>query len=366
MSERIGTAIIGPGKVAHTHAQILATLPQSRFVAVCGRNAERAGAFAARYGVQAYTDLPAMLRDQAVQLVIVCTPHPQHAEQAIMAAEAGVHVLIEKPMAITVAECDEMIAAARKSGVKLGVISQRRLYPSAQRVRAAIDAGKIGHPILGTLTLLGWRSPEYYTMDAWRGTWQGEGGGVLVNQAVHQLDLFQWLMGPIAEVSGYVANLNHPTIEVEDTAVAVVRFHNGALGAIVASNSQNPGLYGNVHVHGSNGASIGVQTDGGSMFISGVTTAVEPPINDVWTVPGEAELLAGWQAQDRALAEEIDIMSHYHRLQIEDFLEAVIADRPPVVPGTEGRKAVELFEAIYRSQREQRPIRLPLGGSGGS
>lgn len=366
MTKQIGTAIIGPGKVAHTHAQILASLPQSRFVAVCGRNPERTGAFAAQYGVQPYTDFSTMLRDGAVQMVIVCTPHPQHAEQAIMAAEAGVHVLIEKPMAITVAECDQMIAAAHKNAVKLGVISQRRLYPSALRVREAIDSGKIGRPILGTLTLLGWRSPEYYTMDAWRGTWQGEGGGVLVNQAVHQLDLFQWLMGPIAEVSGYVANLNHPTIEVEDTAVAVIRFQSGALGAIVASNSQNPGLYGNVHVHGSTGASIGVQTDGGSMFISGVTTAVEPPINDVWTIPGEAEQLAEWQAEDRALAQEIDIMTHYHRLQIADFVEAVIEDRPPLVPGTEGRKAVELFEAIYRSQREEHPIRLPLPGESGA
>lgn len=360
MNERIGTAIIGPGKVAHTHAHILAALPQSQLVAVCGRNRERTEAFAAQYGARAYTDLRTMLHQQDVQMVVVCTPHPQHAEQAILAAEAGVHVLIEKPMAITAAECDQMIAAADSTGVKLGVISQRRLYPAVQRVRAAIDHGKLGQPILGTLTLLGWRSAEYYTMDAWRGTRQGEGGGVLVNQAVHQLDLFQWLMGPIAEVSGYVANLNHPTIEVEDTAVAVVRFVNGALGAIVASNSQNPGLYGNVHVHGSNGASIGVQTDGGSMFISGVTTTVEPAINDVWTVQGETEQLAVWQAQDRQLAQEVDSMSYYHRLQIEDFLQAIIADRSPLIPGIEGRKAVELFEAIYRSQEERCPIRLPL------
>ncbi|HEY0607314.1 MAG TPA: Gfo/Idh/MocA family oxidoreductase [Herpetosiphonaceae bacterium] len=359
MSAQIRTAILGPGKVAQTHAGILASLPQSQFVAVCGRDQTRTASFAAPYGVRAYTDLGAMLHQQKVQMLVVCTPHPQHAEQAILAAEAGVHVLIEKPMALTAAECDRMIAAADRAGVKLGVISQRRLYPPVQRVRAAIDQGKIGQPILGTLTLLGWRSAEYYAMDAWRGTWQGEGGGVLVNQAVHQLDLFQWLMGPIAEVSGYVANLNHPTIEVEDTAVAVARFTSGALGAIVASNSQNPGLYGNVHIHGSNGAAIGVQTDGGSMFISGVTTAVEPAINDVWTVAGEAEHLDVWQEQDRRLASEIDVMSYYHQLQIEDFLQAILDDRPPLVPGDEGRKAVELFEAIYRSQQEQRPIRLP-------
>jgi predicted dehydrogenase len=360
MSTQIRTAIIGPGKVAHTHARILAALPQSHFVAVCGRNAERTTAFAKEYGVQGYTDLQTMLRDADVEMVIVCTPHPLHAEQAIVAAEAGAHVLIEKPMAITVADCDRMIAAARQTGVKLGVISQRRLYPAVQRVRSAIDNGKIGLPILGTLTLLGWRGPEYYAMDAWRGTRAGEGGGVLVNQAVHQLDLFQWLMGPIAEVSAYVANLNHPTIEVEDTAVAIVKFRSGALGAIVASNSQNPGLYGNIHIHGANGSTIGVQTDGGSMFISGVTNEVEPPVNDIWTVPEEAERLAEWQTADRSLAHSIDIMSHYHQLQIADFLDAINDHRAALVDGDEGRKAVELFEAIYRSNIQQQPIRLPL------
>jgi predicted dehydrogenase len=169
-------------------------------------------------------------------------------------------------------------------------------------------------------------------------------------------------MGPIAEISAYVANLNHPTIEVEDTAVAIVKFRSGALGAIVTSNSQNPGLYGNIHIHGANGGTIGVQTDGGSMFISGVTNEVEPPINDVWTVPNEAERLAEWQAADRAEAQSIDIMSHYHQLQIADFLDAILENRPALVEGDEGRKAVELFEGIYQSNKEQRPIRLPIIG----
>jgi predicted dehydrogenase len=141
---------------------------------------------------------------------------------------------------------------------------------------------------------------------------------------------------------------------VEDTAVAVLRFHNGALGNIVVSNSQNPGLYAKIHVHGQSGASVGVQTDGGSVFVAGVTTEVDPPINDIWTIPGEEELLAQWQAEDRAQAKTIDIMSHYHYLQIQDFVEAILNDRPPMVSGE------ELFTAIYRSQRERRPIRFPL------
>jgi UDP-N-acetyl-2-amino-2-deoxyglucuronate dehydrogenase len=357
-TKTIRTALIGAGKVAHTYAQGLKTLPQSNFVAVCGRNQERTAAFASQYDVKPYIDLTTMIRDEGVEMVVIATPHPLHAEQAVAAAQAGAHVLVEKPMAITAADCDRMIAAAQQNGVKLGVISQRRLYAPVQRVRAAIDAGKIGRPVLGSVTMLGWRSAEYYEMDAWRGTWEGEGGGVMVNQAVHQLDLFQWLMGPIAEVFGYYANLNHPTIEVEDTAVAVVRFKSGALGTVLVSNSQNPGLYGHIHVHGENGASIGVQTESGSTFISGVTLAVDPPYNDLWTVPNEASLLADWQAEDRTSVNTIDYLTYYHILQMEDFLKAILEDRAPLVSGEEGRKAVALFEAIYNSERTHQPVRF--------
>jgi predicted dehydrogenase len=354
---KIRTAIIGPGKVGHTHARILAALPASEFVAVCGRTAEKTRAFAAQYGVRAYTNLPTMLHEAGVKMLVICTPHPQHVEAAVTAAAAGVHVLVEKPMAVTPAQCDAMIAAASENEVKLGMVSQRRLYEPVARVKQAIETGKV-EPILGTVTVLGWRGPEYYAMDPWRGKWDAEGGGVLVNQTSHQLDLFQWLMGPVEEVFGYWDNLNHPYIEVEDTAVAVLRFKNGALGNIVVSNSQNPGLYGNIHIHGRDGATIGVQTDGGSMFVAGVTAKVDPPMNDLWTVPGEAELLPQWQAQDRLRADQVDVMSHYHRLIVEDFLHAILDDRPPLVPGEEGRKAVDLFTAIYRSGRERRPVRL--------
>jgi predicted dehydrogenase len=358
--DRIRTAIIGPGKVGHTHARILKALPESEFVAVLGRTADKTQAFAGRYGVQAYTDLDTFLARSGAQMVIICTPHPLHAEAAVAAARAGIHTLVEKPMAITLQQCDAMIAAARDNHVKLGMVSQRRLYECVGRVKHAIEAGKIGTPILGTITVLGWRGPEYYALDPWRGRWDAEGGGVLVNQTSHQLDLFQWLMGPPEELFGYWDNLSHPYIEVEDTAVVVLRFKNGALGNIVVSNSQNPGLYGNIHIHGSNGASIGVQTDGGSMFISGVTTKVDPPMNDLWTVPGEAELLPQWQADDRGRADEIDIMSHYHQLSVQDFLHAILEDRPPMVPGEEGRVTVEIFNAVYRSGRERSVVRWPL------
>jgi predicted dehydrogenase len=182
----------------------------------------------------------------------------------------------------------------------------------------------------------------------------------LVNQAPHQLDILQWFMGPTDELIGYWANLNHPYIEVEDTAVAIVRCKSGALGNIIVSNSQNPALYGRVAVYGKNGAAVGVRTDGGAMFIAGMSTITEPPSNDLWTIPGEEHLLEVWQREDADLFRKIDATRYYHQLQIRDFLHAVREDRDPMITGDEGRKTVELFTAIYRSQRDKRPIKFPL------
>jgi predicted dehydrogenase len=364
--DKVRTALIGAGKVAHLHARALGALAEAEFVAVCSRNLERAAAFARQYDVRPYADVGTMIRDARVQAVILATPHPAHAAPARDAARAGAHILVEKPLASSLEDCDAMIAAAQRARVKLGVISQRRWYPPVQRVRAAIDAGKIGKPALGMVVLLGWRDQAYYRADAWRGTWREEGGGVLVNQAPHQLDLLQWFMGPIAEVFAYWDNLNHPYIEVEDTAVATMRFQNGALGSIVVSNSQKPGLYGRVHVHGANGASVGVQTDGGAMFVAGMSSVLEPPINDLWTVPGEEALLAQWQAEDRATFERVDTTTYYHQLQIQDFLRAIRENRDPAITGVEGRKTVELFTAIYRSQRDRRAVQFPLDAEKGS
>jgi len=357
--DKLKTAVIGYGKVAHTHAEALASIPESEFVAVCGRDAAKARAFADQYRVSPFTTVEEMV-GAGVQAVVVATPHPAHAAVTVPALRAGAHAIVEKPLASSLEDCDAMIGAAREGGKTLAMISQRRLYAPVLRVRQAIDAGKLGRPVLGTVAMLGWRSDEYYRSDPWRGSWDGEGGGVLVNQAPHQIDILQWLMGDVDELYGAWANLNHPTIEVEDTSVAVIRFKNGALGNIVASNSQNPGIFGRVWVHGANGATVGVQTDGGSMFIAGMTTVTEPPVNDVWTVPGEEEMLARWREEDADFFRGIDATKHYHRLQIQDFLQSILEGREPLVPGEEGRKTVEIFTAIYRSQRDGRPVKFPL------
>lgn len=356
-SARIRTAVIGCGKIGIVHADALASLPRSDLSAVCDTDQERATAFGKRYDVPSYSEVGEMIRAEDIQMVSICTPHPLHDQAVESASGAGADCLVEKPLASDLASCDRVIEACRRAGVRLGVMSQRRWYAPHRRMKEAIDAGAIGAPVLAVVSVLGWRSEQYFGADPWRGQWATEGGGVLVNQAPHQLDLMQWFMGPIYELVGYHANVNHPSIEVEDTAVAIVRFQTGALGAIVASNSQNPGIHWRIEVHGSNGASIGARTEGASV---GVAPCDDPALNDLWTVPGQEELLAGWQAEDRASAATPDASFRHHRLQIDDFLDAIRTGREPAVGGEDGRRVVEIFTAIYRSQRDGRPVRFPL------
>jgi predicted dehydrogenase len=359
--DRVRTALVGCGKVGQIHARALATLAESEFVAACDVDLQRVESFATTFGVQGFEDVARMLAESDVQALLVATPHPLHRDPALVAADAGVHVLVEKPLSASIEDCDLMLAATRRHGTKLGVISQRRWYEPVRRMKAAIDGGKIGRPVLGCFVMYSWREPAYYRSDPWRGRWDTEGGGVLVNQSPHMLDLLGWLMGDeVAEVTGYWANLNHPSVEVEDSAVAVLRFRDGGLGSIVASLAQKPGIYTKVHIHGSSGASVGVEIDRGATFIAGVSAISEPPLNDLWTIPGEEDRLAAFQAEDRARFQEIDAVNHYHTLQIQDFLRAIIEGRPPEVTGEDGRRVVALLQAIYQSNLEGRSVKVAV------
>jgi UDP-N-acetyl-2-amino-2-deoxyglucuronate dehydrogenase len=360
---RVRTALVGCGKVGQIQAEALSTLPESEFVAVCDGDADRAESFARRYQVRPYTDLSASIKECGIEAVFICTPHPLHALPAIEAARAGANVLVEKPLAASLEDCQAMVSAARENGVKLGVISQRRWYEPVRRMKEAIGAGKIGRPVLGTFTMLSWRDQVYYQSDPWRGKWETEGGGVLTNQSPHMIDLLIWLMDDqVAEVCGYWANLNHPYIEVEDSAVAILRFARGGLGSIVTSLSQRPGIHTKVHIHGANGSSVGVETDRGATFIAGMTEIAEPPLNDLWTIPGEEPLLERFQSEDRARFAKVNPVNHYHALQIRDFLQAILDDRSPEVTGEAGRNVVAIVQAIYRSSREAKPVRLASEG----
>ena len=346
MTQEIKAGIIGCGKVGPFHAAAYRKIENCELCAVYDVQEERAEAFAQKYGAKAYTSIEAMVKENGLDVVSVCTPHPVHRQAAVEALKAGANIAIEKPLASSLEDCDAILQAAEENNAVGTAICQRRFFPPSMRIRKAIDEGKIGKPILGTVNMYGWRDAAYYASDPWRGTWKGEGGGVLVNQAPHQLDL--------------LITLNHPGLEVEDTALAVIRFKNGGLGNIVVSNSQNPALYGKVHVHGSNGASIGVQTDGGAMFIAGVSSITEAPYNDLWTIPGEEDKKDLWKAEDEAYFRTIDATTHFHYVQLKDFTDALREGRKPLISLYDARQTVELFTAIYRSQRDKKPVRFPL------
>ena len=334
--------LVGYGKVAHWHAQAIKDSLSGTLVSVCGRNEERRNEFATMWGIASRNTIADMVDLDHIDAVIIVTPHPQHHDHALEAFSAGAHVLVEKPMALTEAECTDMILAAERAGKMLSVVSQRRWYPSSLRVRFA--------------TILGWRDEAYYTSDPWRGSWKSEGGGICINQAPHQLDLLLWYMGPISRVYSEWDNVNHPYIEVEDTAVATVRFANGGMGSILVSNSQKPGLYAKVHIHGSSGASVGVQTDGGMMFVPGRSVISSPPVNDLWSIEGESALLDTFRQQDEAFFKTIDVNTYFFSRQIDDFSRSITEGCKPMVTGEDGRETVRLIEGIYRSGREHLPV----------
>ncbi len=346
--ERVRIALVGCGKIAALHALALDTLPQADFVACCDRNRERAQAMAGQYQVpHVFTDANELFRAGLVDAALVCTPHPAHEPVVIAAAEAGIHVMCEKPIATTLGEADRMIAATERAGVTFGVVFQRRFWPAARRIRSAIDAGKLGKLTLGECTVRLWRGPDYFARDLWRGKWATEGGGILMNQAVHSIDHFQWFMGRATEVSGRIATLRHGAyIDVEDTAAATVVFENGALGVIQASSTFQPAFGFRVAVHGDSGATVGVweRHEG------------ELGVNDIWSVSGEEAMRDGWFAEDDGVAG----FPQFHLLQIEDFLDAILDDRPPAVTGAEARKSLEIILAIYESSRTGLPVTLPM------
>ncbi|MFD4192539.1 Gfo/Idh/MocA family protein [Amycolatopsis thermoflava] len=343
--------VVGCGNVAGNHAAAYRDLPGVELVACSDVDPSRAAAFAARYGAAAAT--PEELFDLGLDVVSVCTPHPTHEAVVTQAAAHGVHVLCEKPIAIDLGAAARMVAACEAAGVILGVLFQRRFWPAAQRIRAAIDDGTLGEPILGHASVLLHRDTSYYTADAWRGTWATDGGGVLMTQAVHNIDLLQWFLGEAVEVSAAHATVKHgAAIEVEDTAVATLRFASGALATLSASTALTPGLGTRVQVTGRTGATAGL-----AEYPEGSEARI-----DVWAVPGAEAVTSPFGpglSADRPLAEINGSLAPFHALQIAEFADAVRDGRDPAVTGREAAKSLAILTALYASARSGRPERVP-------
>src|SRR5215218_5133354 len=254
--EKLRFGILGCGVIGPHHARAIAGLQSAELVAVADVVPELAEKLAGEYGCSPYPSLEEMLSSVDLDAICVCTPSGMHVEDAITALEAGKDVVIEKPVDVTLKAADRLLEVQRATGGKVAVVSQHRFDAATQAVHEAVGRGEFGRLTSGSAEVRWWRSQSYYDSGGWRGTWELDGGGVLINQAIHSIDLLQWLMGPVVEVTAYTGLLAHERIEVEDTAVTILTFSGGALGTIVATTAAYPGLTTTIAVHGDKGSAI--------------------------------------------------------------------------------------------------------------
>lgn len=336
--------------ISDFHAAAISELDNGRLVAVSSRRAENAKRLTDQYAVESYTDYTEMLKRDDLDIVCICTPSGSHLEPAVAAAEAGKHVVVEKPLEITLARCDQIIEACESAGVRLCAIFNSRFTESTQIVKSAIETGRFGRLTLGDAYIKWHRSQEYYDSGGWRGTWALDGGGALMNQSIHAIDLLQYFMGPVSAVQAFTATLAHERIEVEDAAVAALRFENGALGVIEGTTAAYPGMLKRTEISGTHGTAVLAEEDI-------VTWAFDQELSTdayIREKYGQKTDTGGGASDPRA------INHANHRRQLENLIYCLETDNSHLVDGREGRKAVEIILAIYESSREGRIVELPL------
>lgn len=349
-NDKFGFGIIGCGVIGPWHARAIANSEKARLVAACDIIPEKAQKFCKEYGENPtpYLEYQALINDPTVDIVSICTPSGLHSEMAIAAAKAGKHILCEKPIDIQLDKIDRMIEAADKNRVKLGSIFQRRTYDSSKKVKHAMENNLLGKMVLGDAYLKYYRSQAYYNSADWRGTWELDGGGALMNQGIHGIDLLQWFMGDVdtvyARCEAVVRN-----IEVEDTAIAMIKYKNGANGILEGTTSVNPGEATRIELNGKLGTIIFTESE---ITRWAVTTGEDEHAEDSEIQKSEAQ--AG------AVADPRDIGISGHIRHVTDIIQAIENDTQPMVDGESARKAVELILAIYESAKCKKEIQLPL------
>ncbi|GAB4560860.1 MAG: Gfo/Idh/MocA family oxidoreductase [Rhizobacter sp.] len=341
----INFAIVGCGRIAKRHAELLGTgqIAGARLAAVCDIDPSRADAFATRYGVPAFTSLPDMLAHRGIDAVSVLTPSGMHAEHAILVARSKRHVIVEKPMALTIEDADAMIAAADDARVRLFVVKQNRFNVPVVKAREALEAGRFGKLVLGTVRVRWCRDQSYYNQDSWRGTW-AQDGGVIANQASHHVDMLAWFMGPVESVHARSARAL-VNIEAEDTAVATIKFRNGALGIVEATGATRPSdLEGSLSVLGSGGA---VEIGGFAVNKIRHWQFVHPSDDDA-------------QVMERFSVNPPNVYGFGHQAYYEHVVGCLGDNTSALVDGHVGRESLELVAALYESMASGREVTLPL------
>jgi predicted dehydrogenase len=344
-----GFGIVGTGVIAAIHADAIAMLPDARLAAVTDVAAGAAAVFAAAHACPAEPDLGSLLARRDVDVVCVCVPSGLHAAIGIEAAKAGKHLVVEKPVDVSLEAADRLIDAARGAGVALTVISQHRFDPGLVELKGLLDAGALGRLVLGEASTKWYRTQAYYDSAGWRGTWAMDGGS-LMNQGVHYVDLLRWCMGPPAEVTAVCSTQAHD-IEVEDTALAVVRFASGAAGTILSTTAAYPGLPQRLEITGTGGT---VTVEDGQIIRRALASDFASASSAV--VSAAASMVASAVVSAAADPGAVDVAAH--AAQLADLLDAVDTGREPAVSGRDGRDALEIVLAVYESSRTGRPVAL--------
>jgi len=345
-----GFGVIGCGMIARFHARAIADVPRAKLVAAFDTVPAAADRLAKATGCKAYHDLDQMLADNDVQVVTVGTPSGAHLEPAVAAARAGKHLIVEKPLEITLRRCDKIIAECEKAGVVLSTIFPSRFHDSSVELKRAVDQGRFGRLTVGDAIVKWYRTQGYYDSGQWRGTWQLDGGGALMNQAIHSVDLLCWLMGPVAEIRARTALLAHQRIAVEDVAMATLQFDNGALGLIEASTAIYPGYLKRIEIHGSAGSAVMEEED-----LIKWDFARKRKRDEAVHRKMSQRVSGGGGAADPAA-----IGHHGHTRQFRDVLKAIKKGTTPLVDGPEGRRSVEIILGIYKAAETGRAVKLPL------
>lgn len=337
---KIGFGIIGCGMISKWHAEAICAADEARLVGVADVDHDRAVKFSEKYGCIAFSDVDSLIKHKDIDVVCICVPSGLHSEYAVKAARAGKHFVVEKPLAINREQLKTVIDACEENRVKGCVISQLRFSPSVQKVKKAIDDGALGKLLFADLTMKYYRSPDYYSSVGWRGTREMDGGGALMNQGIHGIDLIQYLAGPICSVSGICKTLVHD-IEVEDTASLTVEFENGAIGTITGATSAFPGFPRYIEINGTKG-SIALTEDKIAF----------------WSVDGEemgSELDVN-VTDSSSHDDPTQISFELHKKQIADMIDALKNDRAPLVDVYEGKRAVEVILSAYEADEKERKI----------
>lgn len=339
MTYRFG--IIGAGMIAPIHHAALEAMPSARVTGIMDNGNGQGAVIAPGLDCTGAGDIDAFLARDDIDIVTIATPSGAHGEIAIAAARAGKHCIIEKPMEITVERIDAIIAAHEAAGTYVGGIFNSRYNEAAQHLKKAAEAGRFGQLTFASALGPWWRDQAYYDDSDWKGTWALDGGGAVMNQGIHSVDLLQWVVGSrVAEVSARTATLAHEGIEVEDTAAASVRFECGALGTIACTTSMWPGHFRSITVAGTKGTAV--LTD--ETFLVWEFADNEPGDNDI-----RARLVGHPGAGIGASNPSAGVTAQGHRAVFEAFVSALDSGRTPEIDGAESRKAVSIIEALYRS-----------------